>query len=555
MELKGAEILVQSLIDHGVDLVFGYPGGTVLDIYDALYKKSDEIKHVLTAHEQGAAHAADGYARATGNVGVCIATSGPGATNLVTGIATAYLDSIPMLAITGNVATAALGKDSFQEVDTVGITLPIVKHSFIVRDINDLEKTIHEAFEIASTGRKGPVLIDIPKDTQNAYIDYKSIGKEEIVDKDLETDLDLDFSQALEAIDQAERPYIYVGGGAVRAEMGDELIELSKKLDAPIATSLMGKTSVPASYELDIGPMGMHGRAASNLAQDKSDLVIGIGVRFSDRATGDVSEYIKDKKFIHIDIDAAEISKNVLDVIALKGDAKAIVNELISLVPQYDRPEWIKKVKEAKALDDDPGNTEEFTPKNIIRNINEWASDDTVVVTDVGQHQMWVMQHYRFEKPKKFLTSGGLGTMGYGFGAAIGGCFGNDKRPTILFTGDGSFGMNLNEFSTAVSQKLPILIVLLNNQTLGMVRQWQTRFYDQRYAATDLDIRKTDFVALAKAFGADGRDIGSTDELEEALGQDLLADGPYLLNCHIDIDQQVLPMIPAGKSIKDMILD
>lgn len=555
MELKGAELLVQALIDHGVDTVFGYPGGSVLDIYDALYKKSDEINHILTAHEQGASHAADGYARVTGEVGVCIATSGPGATNLVTGIATANLDSIPMVAITGNVATSQLGKDSFQEVDIVGITLPIVKHSYIVRDINHLEEVIHEAFKIASSGRKGPVLIDIPKDTQNSYVEYKGLGKEPIIDEEVERACPrANLEEALEAIDKCQRPYIYVGGGAVRADISQDLIELSKRIDAPLGTSLMGKTSMPASYELDIGPMGMHGRAASNITQSNADLVIGVGVRFSDRATGNIEEYIRNKTFIHIDIDPAEMSKNVLDIIPIQGDAKCVVQALNEVLPQYERPEWISKVKEGKAKDDDPGDTTLFNPKQIIRNVNKWASDDTVVATDVGQHQMWVMQHYRFEKPKKLLTSGGLGTMGYGFGAAIGGCIGNDRKPTILFTGDGSFGMNLNEFATAVSQELPILIVLLNNSTLGMVRQWQSRFYEHRYSNTTLTDRKTDFVALAKAFGAGGREVTSIDELQGALNEDLLANGPYLLDCKIDIDEEVLPMIPAGQSVKDMIV-
>lgn len=555
MEFKGAEILVQALIDQGVDTVFGYPGGSVLDIYDALYKKSDEIDHVLTAHEQGASHAADGYARATGKVGVCLATSGPGATNLVTGIATAYLDSVPMVALTGNVATGGLGKDSFQEVDTVGITLPIVKHSYIVRDVKDLEETINEAFKIAAEGRKGPVLIDIPKDVQNGLATYKGIAKEKSIEEERPPVDQIDFTEALEAISKSQRPYIYAGGGTLREDMGQNLIEFSKKIGAPIGTSLMGKTTLPASYDLDIGAVGMHGREASNLAQDKSDLVIGIGVRFSDRATGDISQYIKGRTFIHIDIDAAEMSKNILDIIPLKGDAKDIVQELTRLVEQKDNKEWLDKVKEAKAKDDDPGDTSLFIPKNIIRTINQWASEDTVVATDVGQHQMWVMQHYRFEKPRKLLTSGGLGTMGYGFGAAIGGCIGNDRKATVLFTGDGSFSMNLNEFATAVSQDLPILIVLLNNSTLGMVRQWQTRFYDKRYSSTNLGIRKTNYVDLAKAFGADGRRVRTMEELEDALKEDILAKGPYLLECVIDIDQEVLPMIPAGKSVKDMIID
>lgn len=553
MKLKGAEILIQSLIDHKVQTIFGYPGGAVLDIYDALYQRSDEIDHVLAAHEQGAVHACDGYARATGRVGVCLATSGPGATNLVTGIATAYLDSVPMLAITGNVATSQLGKDSFQEVDIVGITLPIVKHSYIVRDIKDLEKTIAEAFIIANSGRKGPVLIDIPKDIQNSYAEYLGLDLIQIKEEKRVKEK-LDYTRALEAIAQAKRPYIYAGGGCTSENMREELMELSQKLDAPIGTSLMGKTSIPASYELDIGPMGMHGRAASNIGKDEADLVIGVGVRFSDRATGKLEEYIADKTFIHIDIDAAEIQKNILNIIPLEGRAKDIVGDLNRLIDQQNHQEWIERIKEGKKKDDEFIDKDVFSPMSIIRTINEWADDDTVVATDVGQHQMWVMQHYRFEKTRKFLTSGGLGTMGYGFGAAIGGCIANNRENTILFTGDGSLGMNLNEFATAVNQKLPILIVLLNNSSLGMVRQWQSRFYDSRYSSTDLSQRKTDFVALAKAFAADGRDINTMEELRESLQLGFPADGPYLLNCRISKDEEVLPMVPAGCGIKDMIL-
>lgn len=553
MKLKGAEILIQSLIDHKVQTVFGYPGGAVLDIYDALYQRSDDINHVLAAHEQGAAHACDGYARVTGEVGVCVATSGPGATNLVTGIATAYLDSVPMLAITGNVSTSQLGKDSFQEVDIVGITLPIVKHSYIVRDIKDLEPTISEAFQITSSGRKGPVLIDIPKDIQNSYAEYLGLA----LNKEKETrelKHNNDYSEALQAIAKAKKPYIYAGGGCVIEDMGDDLIELSQKLDAPIGTSLMGKTCIPASYELDIGPMGMHGRAASNRVKDEADLVIGIGVRFSDRATGKLEEYINNKTFIHIDIDSAEMQKNIRNIIPLEGRAKDIVKDLNQLIGKHKNKEWIEKIKEEKAKDDEFIENDDFNAKCIIRTINNWANEDTVVATDVGQHQMWVMQHYRFEKNRKFLTSGGLGTMGYGFGAAIGGCIANNRENTILFTGDGSFGMNLNEFATAVNQKLPILIVLLNNSSLGMVRQWQSRFYESRYSSTDLSVRKTDFVALAKAFGADGKEIRTLKELKDSLKEGFPKDMPYLLNCMISKDDEVLPMVPAGHGLKDMIV-
>lgn len=552
MKLLGSEVLIQALIDHGVYTVFGYPGGSVLDIYDALYKKSDEIDHILTAHEQGAAHAADGYARSTGRPGVVIATSGPGATNLVTGIATAYLDSVPLVAFTGNVATSAQGRDSFQEVDIVGVSLPIVKHSFSVRSVDDLEETIHQAFEIAMDGRKGPVLVDIPKDIQQGLTSYKGLAKP-VYEKE-KKDPDLDYSKAIEAIKNCQRPYIYVGGGAVGEDLGDKLLDLSRKIGGPIATTLMGKTAIPASYDLALGVMGMHGTRAANLAQDQSDLVIGIGVRFSDRATGDVNQYVAGKTFIHIDIDPAEMEKNIMDVIPLEGDTELVLDGLLPRLEGQERKDWVQWVKAMKEENQALDGGEGFSPRNIIQRINNWTPEDSVVATDVGQHQMWVMQHYKFEKARRFLSSGGAGTMGYGLGAAIGGAIGNDRKKTVLFTGDGSFGMNLNELATAVTQKLPILIVLFNNQSLGMVRQWQARFYDERFSATNLSMRKTDFVDLIRAFGGDGTSVDTLAELDKVLAEDPVKDGPYLVECMIGRDDEVLPMIPAGMGVKDMII-
>ncbi len=550
MILKGARILVEELIRHGATTVFGFPGGAVLDIYDELYKCSDRIDHVITAHEQGASHAADGYARVTGKTGVVIATSGPGATNLVTGIANAYLDSVPMVAITGNVAESMLGKDSFQEVDIVGITLPIVKHSYIARDVCELENIITEAFELANSGRKGPVLIDIPKSTQQAMCEYK--GSSEYKKKKKRNNYNLE--EATELIKNSKRPYIYCGGGAIASDMGDNIVKLSQKLDAPVGLSMMGLTAVPGSYKLNMGMTGMHGRLASIIAQAEADLLIGIGVRFSDRATGNVDEYRKNCKIIHIDIDEAEFGKNIPGIVELCGDANQIVEELINKLPNFEHKSWVEKLIKQKEIDDTPRKVGGFVPRNIIRMVNNFVKPETVVATDVGQHQMWTMQHYRFRKPRTLLTSGGLGTMGYGMGAAIGGCIANDRKRTILFTGDGSFGMNLNELATAVSQKLPIMIVLFNNNTLGMVRQWQNMFYESRFSSTTLD-RGTDFVALAKAFGAGGARITSMEELTDLLTDGIPKDGPFVIECMIDIDELVLPMIPAGGSFKDLVVD
>lgn len=551
MKMNGARILVEELIHQGVEVIFGYPGGAVLDIYNELYLASDRIRHVLSAHEQGAAHAADGYARASGKTGVVLATSGPGATNLVTGIANAYLDSVPMVAITGNVAVGSLGKDSFQEVDIVGITQPIVKHNFMVRDVKDLQKTILEAFEIANDGRKGPVLIDIPKSVQADECEYVENLTVPSVVKRRQSSL-RGLSRYMEMVGQAKRPFIYAGGGVVASGAEEEVLELSRRLGAPVGLSMMGLTAVPASYPLNLGMCGMHGKYASIKAQSECDLLIAVGVRFSDRATGDVNEYTKKCMTVHIDIDRAEIGKNVNPDISMWGDVKEILTELLKVTPECPNPDWIAQVEEYKSAAVLPP-VKEYGPQTIIEEVHKHTDADTVVATDVGQHQMWTMQYFEFEKPRRLLTSGGLGTMGYGLGAAIGGCIANGRKRTVLFTGDGSFGMNLNEMATAVSQELPITIVLLENDVLGMVRQWQTIFYEEHYSSTTLD-RKTDFPALANAFGAQGFSVYTMEDLREALNAADQAEGPVLIDCHIDMDEKVLPMIPPGRSAKDMIV-
>ena len=551
MKMNGARILVEELIHQGVDVIFGYPGGAVLNIYDELYLASDRIRHVLSAHEQGAAHAADGYARASGKTGVVLATSGPGATNLVTGIANAYLDSVPMVAITGNVAVNNLGKDSFQEVDIVGVTQSVVKHNFMVRDVKDLQRTIIEAFEIANTGRKGPVLIDIPKDVQVNECEYIEDMKVPSVVKKIKSSTE-GMDELLEMIKKAKRPFIYAGGGVIASGAEAEVLELSKRLDAAVGLSMMGLTAVPASYPLNLGMCGMHGKYASIKAQSECDLLLAVGVRFSDRATGDIDEYTKKCMTVHIDIDRAEIGKNVNADISMWGDVKEILTKILAVIPKYEHPEWVAQIEEYKNAAILPA-PQAFGPQAIIEEVNRHGNENTVVATDVGQHQMWTMQYYRFEKSHKLLTSGGLGTMGYGLGAAIGGCIANGRKRTVLFTGDGSFGMNLNELATAVSQELPITIIVMNNDVLGMVRQWQTIFYDGHYSQTTLD-RKTDFPALAKAFGASGYAAYTMEDLKKALDIADHSEGTVLIDCHIGMDEKVLPMIPPGRSIKDMIV-
>ena len=548
MKLKGARILMEELIRQGVDTVFGYPGGAVLNIYDELYQCRDRIHPVLTAHEQGAAHAADGYARASGKVGVVIATSGPGATNLVTGIANAYLDSVPLVAITGNVATEALGRDSFQEVDIVSITQPVVKHNFMVKEVSELEQTIKEAFLIASTGRKGPVLIDIPKDVQVAECEYGVAVLPKMPEKAV---LSYDEEGVVQLLNQAKKPFIYAGGG-VAACHGEELLRaLSEKLDAPVALSLMGRTVFPDSHPLSLGLVGMHGSYQAAKVQAECDVLLALGVRFSDRATGKISSYTKNCKVIHVDIDKAELGKNLAPDFSVQSDVKKWIKNILPKLEERKNATWWKEIesyrKEGKA------EKNAFHPENILECLRRFTKEETVVATDVGQHQMWTAQYYRFEKPDTFLTSGGLGTMGYGLGAAIGACFAKNKQETVLVSSEGSFAMNCNELCTAVKEKLPLTILLLDNQVLGMVRQWQTAFYGKRYSQTVLD-RGTDFVKLIEAYGGRGFSIHSLSELENALEARKEIHGPVLLDCHIDKDEMVRPMIPPGKSVKEIIL-
>ena len=548
MKLKGARILIEELIRQGVDTVFGYPGGAVLNIYDELYQCRDRIHHVLTAHEQGAAHAADGYARASGKVGVVIATSGPGATNLVTGIANAYLDSVPLIAITGNVATEALGRDSFQEVDIVSITQPVVKHNFMVKDVSELEQTIKEAFLIANSGRKGPVLIDIPKDVQVNECEYGVAVLPKMPEK---AELPYDEEGVIKLLNSAKKPFIYAGGGVIACGGEDYLRAFAEKLNAPVAVSMMGRTAFPDSHPLSLGLVGMHGSYQAAKVQSECDLMLAVGVRFSDRATGNLSAYTKNCKIIHVDIDKAELGKNLSPDFSVQADVKKWMKSVLPKLKERKNPEWWKEIESYKKVTG--FEKDAFRPKNILETVRRFAKDETVVATDVGQHQMWTAQYYRFEKPGTFLTSGGLGTMGYGMGAAIGACFAKNKEETVLITSDGSFSMNCNELCTTVKEGLPITIVLLNNQVLGMVRQWQTAFFGERYSATILD-RGTDFVKLIEAYGGKGFSIHKLSELEKALEERKNIAGPVLLDCHIDKDEKVLPMIPPGKSVAEIIL-
>ena len=556
MILTGADIVVETLIEQGVRTVFGYPGGQVINLYDALYTRRDRIEHVLTAHEQGASHAADGYARATGEVGVVIATSGPGATNLVTGIATAYLDSIPLVAITGNVPNSLIGRDSFQEVDITGVTLPITKHNFLVKNVENLADTIREAFVIAKSGRPGPVLVDIPKDVQTATCPYQPCS---VVEKEpIKLAKGDKLSRAAQMIAEAQKPYIYFGGGAVSADISHEIIRLADKIDAPIGCTMMGLSCVPVNNPRYLGMEGMHGHYASSVGQDEADLIITIGARFSDRATGNVSKYARRAQIIHIDGDSAEISKNVSVQLGITCDMKDALNRLIDLVSEKKHPDWMNRIAELKAeeagavracdrqgphhaLCPDYGNGKAYQP-------------DTPIVTDVGQHQMWVAQFYPFQKSRTFISSGGLGTMGFGLGAAIGAAKATGKR-TVLFTGDGSFGMNLNELATVSTENVPVTIIIMNNHVLGMVRQWQTLFFQKHYSNTDLHDRKTDFMKLADAFGMKGYRISELSELAPVMEQVFAEQGPVLVECMIDQDEFVLPMLPPGGCIEDIITE
>lgn len=560
MLISGAKIVVETLIEQGCSTVFGYPGGQVIDLFDELYLCRDRIDHVLTAHEQGAAHAADGYARATGKVGVVIATSGPGATNLVTGIATAYLDSVPLIAITGNVPCGLIGRDSFQEVDIVGITMPITKHNFIVKDINELADTLRTAFKIAKSGRPGPVLVDIPKDVQVAKCEFEP-KTQPVIPYPIPFAPDDKLEKAADMINAAERPYIYFGGGIISGKASEELITLAEKIDAPMGCSLMGLSAVPCDHPLFLGMQGMHGHYASSVAEDESDLVITLGARFSDRATGNKNRFSKNFRIIHIDIDGAELHKNISADLAIKGDIKDSVSRLTELVGEKKRPQWEERISQLRqeelqrtenALRSGKAAQQQLRPYDIVDIISAHA-DDAVIATDVGQHQMWTAQRYPLKKPRTFITSGGLGTMGFGMGAAIGASIASGKR-AVLFTGDGSFGMDLNELATAVSRNIPLVVVIFNNNSLGMVRQWQTLFFDGHYSNTVLD-RSTDFVKLAEAFGAKGARASSKEELEKAAAEAFAGSGPFVIDCTVDCDEFVLPMLPPGGSIDDIITE
>jgi acetolactate synthase-1/2/3 large subunit len=552
MKLTGAQIIIETLAEQGVDAVFGFPGGTVTNIYDELYKNSDRIHHYTTCHEQHAAHAADGYARATGRVGVVIATSGPGATNIVTGLATAYLDSSPVVAITGNVPTTLLGRDSFQEVDIAGVTIPITKHNYIVKDITKLADTIREAFMVARIGRPGPVLIDVPKDVQLAVTDYK---KTRIQSPAAQETFEGDIEEAAELIRNARRPYIFCGGGVVLSNTSADLIKFADKIDAPIGSTIMGLSAVPASYPRFLGMVGMHGKYAASKALSECDLLIGVGVRFSERVTGNKKEFSKNLKVLHIDIDPAEIGKNIPAGASVIGDMRTILKQLHDAIEPIKHPHWHAEIDEIKKHVEEewPECSAGLRPKMVIQNAKKYMQDNWVVATDVGQHQMWTAQYYPFAKPRTFITSGGLGTMGFGMGAAMGASIGLGRQKTLLFTGDGSFHMNMNEMATAVSNNLPLVIVVLNNNALGMVKQWQELFFGGRYSNTILN-RKTDYVKLAEAFGAQGMRAANESELEECYQKAFAAEGPFLIECVINNNEKVFPMIPPGGTINDVIL-
>lgn len=549
MQINGSEIVVECLKEQGVDTIFGYPGGAILNIYDALYKHADEINHVLTSHEQGASHAADGYARVTGKVGVCMATSGPGATNLVTGIATAYMDSVPMVAITANVTVPLLGRDSFQEVDIAGITMPITKHSYIVKDVKNLADTIRKAFKIAQTGRPGPVLVDIAKDVTAAVTEYKRQTPEPIerVTKDIREE---DINIAMEFIEESKKPYVFVGGGAIISDASEELKEFVGKLHAPVTDTLMGKGAFDGNDPLYTGMLGMHGTKTSNFGVSECDLLIVIGARFSDRVTGNATKFAKHAKIIQIDVDPAEINKNIMTHASIIGDVKVILEKLNKKMSQYKHSEWIDKIAEMKRKYPIIISQDTLSGPYVIQKIYEITKGEAIITTDVGQHQMWAAQCYNYSEPRTYITSGGLGTMGFGLGASIGAKLGRSEKIVFNIAGDGCFRMNMNELATATRYNIPIIQIVLNNQVLGMVRQWQDLFYGKRYSHTILK-DSVDFVKLSEAMGAKAYLVTKPEEVEPVIREAIELNVPVVIECRIDSDDKVWPMVAPGAALAD----
>ena len=550
MMLTGSEIICECLIEQGVDTVFGYPGGTILNVYDALYRYQDKINHVLTSHEQGASHAADGYARATGKVGVCMATSGPGATNLVTGIATAYMDSTPLVAITANVGVEILGRDSFQEIDITGVTMPITKHNFIVKDIKDLVPAIRKAFYIAKEGRPGPVLVDVTKNVTAEKMEFESLQPKAIEPK-IETYTVEDLDQAIEMIKESEKPFIFAGGGVISSGASQELKEFAEKIDAPVCETLMGKGAFDNTRPRYTGMLGMHGTKASNYGVSECDLLVVIGARFSDRVTGNTAKFAKNAKILQIDIDPAEMNKNVLITAGVVGDIAEVLSKINSKLKQQSHTEWIEKIKDYKQKYPLKYHEAGLTGPFIIEEIYRQTNGEAIITTEVGQHQMWAAQYYKYSEPRTLLTSGGLGTMGYGLGASLGAKVGCPDKTVINIAGDGCFRMNMNEIATAVRHQIPIIEVVINNHVLGMVRQWQNLFYEERYSATVLN-DSVDFVKLAEAMGAKGICATSREEFKSAFEEALKANVPVLIDCQIDCDDKVWPMVAPGKAISDV---
>ena len=553
MLLTGSQIVAECLIEQGVDTVFGYPGGTILNIYDALYQYQDKIHHILTSHEQGAAHAADGYARSTGKVGVCMATSGPGATNLVTGIATAYMDSTPLVAITANVAVSLLGRDSFQEIDIAGVTMPITKHNFIVKDIKDLAPTIRKAFHIASEGRPGPVLVDITKDVTAAKFDFEPIVPE-VIEPRKYTYGAQELDQAIKMIEASEKPFIFVGGGAIASDAASELKEFAEKIDAPVTDSLMGKGAYDNTRPRYTGMLGMHGTKASNFGVSQCDLLIVVGARFSDRVTGDTNRFAKDAKIIHIDVDAAEINKNVVVDLGIVGDAKNVLKELNEKLTRQNHPQWLKEIRDLKERYPLSYDDEGLTGPYVIEQIDYLTNSEAIICTDVGQHQMWAAQYFNYRRPRQFLSSGGAGTMGFGLGAAMGAKLANPHQTVFNIAGDGCFRMNLNELATLSRYNIPVIQVVMNNQVLGMVRQWQTLFYGQRYSNTILE-DKVDFCKVAEGLGCKAIKVTTKEEVASAIKIAMEHDGPVVIECMIGKDDKVFPMVAPGGAIAEAFDD